>query len=66
VTGGNSAYLYFRKKHQFTEISLFSNYRFALKINQVAHNFVEADALWSLANRVNLKAQANFDKAHPV
>lgn len=66
VTSGNSAYLYFLKKHKFTDISLFNNYRFALKINQVAHNFVEADALWSLANQVNLKAQANFDKTHPV
>jgi hypothetical protein len=27
---------------------------------------VEADALWALANRVNLKAQATFEKAHPI
>lgn len=65
VTSGNSAFGYYLDKHKFTDISLFNNQRFATKIHQVAHNAVEADALWNLANRVNLRAQANFDKAHP-
>ena len=34
----------------------------AHKINQLARNPVEADSLWTLANRVNLRAQADFDR----
>jgi hypothetical protein len=65
VTSGNSAYHYFLLKHQFTDISLFNNQRFEHKIRQVAKNPVQADALWTLANRVNLRAQAAFDQANP-
>ena len=62
VTSGNSTFGYFLNKHSFTDISLFNNPRFAHKINQLARNPVEADSLWTLANRVNLRAQADFDR----
>lgn len=65
VTSGNSAFGYYLQKHKFTDISLFNNERFTSKIRQVARNPVESDALWVLANQVNLKAQATFEKAHP-
>jgi hypothetical protein len=66
VTSGNSAFGYYLQKHKFTDIALFNNERFSNKIREVARNGVEADALWALANRVNLKAQATFEKAHPI
>jgi hypothetical protein len=66
ITSGNSAFGYFLQKHKFTDISLFNNERFTSKIREVARSSVESDALWALANRVNIKAQADFEKAHPV
>jgi hypothetical protein len=65
VTSGNSAFAYFLQKHKFTDISLFNNERFTNKIREVARSSVEAHSLWVLANQVNLKAQAAFEKAHP-
>jgi len=62
VTSGNSAFHYYLEKHRFTDISLFNNQRFENKINQIARNAVEAHTLWTLANKVNLRAQINFDK----
>ncbi len=65
VTSGNSAFGYYLNKHKFTDISLFNNERFANKIQEVSRNSVEVHSLWTLANQVNLKAQAAFEKAHP-
>jgi hypothetical protein len=65
VTSGNSAFGYYLQKHKFTDISLFNNERFTNKIRQVARNSVESDALWVLANQVNLKAQTAFETANP-
>lgn len=38
VTSGNSALGYYLNKHKFTDISLFTNQRFASKINEVSRN----------------------------
>lgn len=65
VTSGNSSFNYYLQKHHFTDISLFTNERFAGKIKQLAHNQVEAHDLWTIANRVNLRAQGEFDKKNP-
>ena len=65
VTSGNSAFGFYLQKHRFTDISLFNNDHFSNKIREVAANAVEAHNLWTLANRVNVKAQAAFEKANP-
>jgi len=65
VTSGNSAFGFYLQKHRFTDISLFNNDHFSNKIREVAANSVEAHNLWTLANRVNVKAQAAFEKANP-
>jgi hypothetical protein len=65
VTSGNSAFGFYLQKHRFTDISLFNNDQFSNKIREVAANSVEAHNLWTLATRVNVKAQAAFDKANP-
>ena len=65
VTSGNSALNYYLLKHRFTDISLFNNTRFANKFNTVCSNSVEEHNLWSIANKVNLKAQSSFDKSNP-
>jgi hypothetical protein len=65
VTSGNSAFLHYLNKHRFSDISIFNNPRFTNKFKQVATNSVEEHTLWTLANKVNLKAQATFDKANP-
>lgn len=64
VTSGNSAFGFYLQKHRFTDISLFNNDHFSNKIREVAANPVEAHNLWTLANRVNVKAQAAFEKAN--
>jgi hypothetical protein len=66
VTSGNSTLNYYLRKHQYTDISLFTSERFAGKIKQVAKNQVEAHNLWTIANQVNLKAQGEFDKKNPL
>jgi len=65
VTSGNSAFGFYLQKHRFTDISLFNNDHFSNKIREVAANSVEAHNLWTLANRVNVKAQAAYEKANP-
>jgi len=65
VTSGNSALAHYLNKHRFTDISLFTNPRFASKINQVARSPHEAEALWVLASRVNQRAQATFEQSNP-
>ena len=65
ITSGNSVFNYYLQKHRFTDISLFTSKRFTGKIRQLSHNAVEAHELWTLANRVNLRAQGEFDKKYP-
>lgn len=66
VTSGNSAFNHYLQKHQFSDISIFNNQRFLNKIKQVSTSPLEEHHLWTIANRVNLKAQAAFDKANPL
>jgi hypothetical protein len=66
ITSGNSAFYHYLQKHRFTDISLFTSERFSGKIKQLAHNSVEAHELWSLANRVNVRAQGEFNQKYPV
>ena len=65
VTSGNSAFNHYLLKHRFSDISLFNNDRFSTKIKKVSSNSVEEHNLWTIANRVNLKAQSAFDKSNP-
>ena len=65
VTSGNSAFNHYLLKHRFSDISLFNNERFANKFKKVSRNDVEEHELWTIANKVNLKAQSSFDSAHP-
>ena len=65
VTSGNSAFAHYLNKHKYTDISLFNNIRFDSKIREVSRNSIESDILWTLANRINLKSQAVFDKGNP-
>ena len=50
----------------FTDISVFNNGRFSSTIKRVSRSAVDEHYLWTIANRVNIKAQAAFDKANPL
>lgn len=66
VTSGNSAFNQYLLKHSFTDISVFNNGRFSSTIKRVSRSAVDEHYLWTIANRVNIKAQAAFDKANPL
>jgi hypothetical protein len=66
VTSGNSAFHHYLSRHRFTDISLFNNERFAKKFSKLGVTPSQEQTLWSIANRVNLRAQAAFDKEHPL
>lgn len=58
---GQQAFDFYTQKNQFTNISLFNDPQFARKINSMAMTENDANRLWLLANRVNLKAQKEFN-----
>lgn len=51
------AYNFYREKNQFTDIALFNDPKFERKINGLNITENDANRLWFLANRVNMKAQ---------
>ena len=61
VVTGEQAYQFYQEKNHFTDISLFNDPQFERKISSLKASDVQAERLWHLANRVNMKAQGEFD-----
>ncbi len=61
VTSGQNADNYYRAKHLFTEVSLFTNPKFERKINELNLSQNQTNGIWYKINQFNQKMQSEFE-----